>query len=145
MTAYTPLLYCDDYLWEAYYSKEDILLMLDNVEVGPSEIHGIGAFAAKDIKEGDIVGFFHGPAWTGHGPNTHVYYAGEGSVSPFIVVGPLRLANHSDDPNMFVEEFEDHGPYSRPCATLFAQRGVARGEELTLDYGEDFRGQIKDV
>lgn len=106
-----------------------------------SEIHGVGCFAAEDIKAGQIVWkfdpildveyteeqakSFH-PAVTNF-LSMYAYGQQEGGKKTFILCGDhARHMNHSEAPNLV--EAGDGNAYN------IAARDIKAGEELTCDY-----------
>eukprot|EP00644_Phytophthora_capsici_P017769 jgi/Phyca11/129004/e_gw1.80.30.1 len=51
------------------------------------------------------------------------------------VGGIARFANHSCAPNCLVERWEVAG---ETCCGLFAKQKISSGEEITIDYGNQF-------
>ncbi|MDB4303835.1 SET domain-containing protein [Desulfosarcina sp.] len=93
--------------------------------VTDSGIHGKGLFARMDIEEGTYLGEYEGPVAQRNG--THVLWVYEDDG----VIGrsgrnKLRYLNHSVSA---CAEFE-----------LFASRKIKSGEEITINYGEDWEG-----
>jgi len=95
-----------------------------------SDIHGTGLFAAVDIVEGTYIGTYHGPKATRNGMYVLWVYDED---DPEDIVGIsgrnlLRYLNHSRPGNAFFEE-----------ADLFADRHIRQGEEITFDYGDEWK------
>mgnify|MGYP001816756151 CR=1 FL=1 len=120
----------------------------DWVEVRNSEIHGSGVYAAKDIPEGTRIIEYVGEkidkeesekrAWK---QMAHAEETGDAAVYIFTLSkkwdvdgnvpwNTARLLNHSCSPNCetWIEEKK---------IFIYAQRTIAKGEELTFDYGFD--------
>ena len=104
--------------------------MKTRVEVRDSSIHGLGVFAIEDIKYGEVVGVMSGVVsaeYDEHSDyvcefedwNGYSYY-----VEPF---APWKYLNHSDEANV---------DWDTPV--LRAQRDIVAGEEITIDYGEEW-------
>jgi uncharacterized protein len=91
-------------------------------EVGPSSIHGRGCFATKRIPARALIGRFECRPTTRNGP--HVLWLDD---EPLLVTNELRFLNHAADPNAVVDELD-----------VRARRPIAAGEEITIDYGEDW-------
>lgn len=96
------------------------------VEVRPSKIHGLGVFARTDFETGEYIG-----RYIGHRTDVDSMYTlwveyPEGQRGYF-GTGRLRHLNHSRTPNA---EFDGRD--------LFAMRPIRAGEEITVDYGEEW-------
>ena len=94
--------------------------------VTDSGIHGKGLFARMDIEEGTYLGEYEGPVAMRNG--THVLWVYEDDG----VIGrsgrnKLRYLNHSVTACAEFDGFE-----------LFASRKIKNGEEITINYGEDW-------
>jgi uncharacterized protein len=94
--------------------------------VTDSGIHGRGLFARSDIEEGTYLGEYMGPAAKRNG--SHVLWVYDESG----VVGrsgrnKLRYLNHSSNACAEFDGFD-----------LYASRMIKRGEEITINYGEDW-------
>jgi len=112
------------------------------VYASPSSIHGKGLFARLDIPKGTAVVEYSGPRVpTREGKqladegNVYIFQANrrefiDGSVSWNLA----RHANHSCDPNTQSAGIDGH-------IWLCARRAIAKGEEITYDYGYSFRDQ----
>ena len=106
--------------------------------VAPSRIHGVGAFAAEEVAEGQVIWRFD-PAFDlaipinrvpglpdafRHYRETYAYVAKEIPDSYVLSCDHAKFLNHSDDPN--TEE--------RPLASI-ARKPIGVGDEITCDYG----------
>lgn len=94
--------------------------------VSESGIHGKGLFARADIDKDSWLGIYEGPEASRNG--SHVLWVYEGDT----LVGrsgrnKLRYLNHSTRPNAEFDGFE-----------LYALRDIAKDEEITIHYGEDW-------
>jgi SET domain-containing protein len=90
-----------------------------------SPIHGFGCFARIPFRAGDYIGTFRGPQVTEDGAFVLWVYDPEGQgLSAREGSNLLRWLNHSEDPNAELDLFR-----------LYARRGIAAGEEITIDYG----------
>jgi SET domain-containing protein len=99
-----------------------------------SPIHGTGLFAARDISAGAYIGTYHGPKATRNG--MYVLWVCESENGEEEWVGCsgrnlLRYLNHSAE---FNAEFDG--------LDLYAARDIARDEEITFYYGDEFHEQI---
>lgn len=111
------------------------------IEVAKSTVHGLGAFATRDLTRGDRLGVYQGRRfsegqaqrveWAG-GP-TYVFALSDGSIIDGAIGGnATRHLNHSCLPNCFAQE--EDGPRHRLRVALYALRDIHAGEELFLDY-----------
>lgn len=111
------------------------------VNVGPSRIDGLGAFAAEPIPErakiGEIRGEFielaearrrarHAERTTGR--IFMVAISDKRAVDASASSDPLRHANHACEPNMVLKVQQGR-------VAFYAIRDIAEGEELTARYG----------
>jgi len=98
---------------------------------GDSAIHGRGLFAVRVIPAGEVVAVMGGPRLDdtqfAEYRDEHPRYAaaaiGEGQHM-LLDDGPLRLVNHSCDPNLWLADE----------VTVVARRDIDAGQELTIDY-----------
>ncbi len=108
--------------------------MKTRVEIRESSIHGLGVFAIEDIKKGDVVGVLTGTVCEEPDPHSeyvcaledwegHYYY-----IEPFT---PFKYLNHSQEANT---------DWDTPV--LLALKNIKAGEEITIDYGEEFEDVI---
>ncbi len=100
---------------------------LSRIAVGSSPIHGRGVFARRRIRNGARVGDFEGRETKRNG--THVLWvlAEDGREVGIRGENELRFLNHSQHPNA---EFRG--------ASLYAVRNIQPGQEVTIDYGDDW-------
>lgn len=99
----------------------------DPTVVGESSIHGRGLFAARRIRSGAKIGEYRGPKTQRDG--MHVLWVEGDDGEYFGINGKngLRYLNHSSAPNAYFDG-----------ADLYAERSIAKGEEITFHYGEDW-------
>lgn len=96
--------------------------------VDASPIHGKGLFARVDIPEETFIGTYSGPATDVDGMHVLWLYNEEtGEWEGIDGKNEMRFLNHSADPNA---EWWDN--------ELYSIRHIARGEEITFHYGEDW-------
>ena len=109
--------------------------------VGPSPIHGQGAFAARDFDEGEQIGVYEGKRYSARQVSrrswetglTYVFGLSDGSVIDAAIGGnPTKHLNHSCVPNC--EAHEEIDPQGKAHIVFYALRQIRRGEELFLDY-----------
>jgi SET domain-containing protein len=101
---------------------------LEQIEVKQSPIHGSGLFASDPIPESTFVGTYHGRVTEEDG--IYVLWVEReigGEVYGIDGENELRFLNHSPEPNA---EFDG--------AELWTLRDISPGEELTIDYGEEW-------
>ncbi len=98
------------------------------VYVADSAIHGRGLFAQKKIKAEQFIGTYAGPATQTDG--MHVLWLWNEARDRWEGIdgkNEMRFLNHSSQPNA---DWWDED--------LYALRDIAKGEEITFDYGEDW-------
>lgn len=117
-------------------------MLLVPVRVGPSPIHGLGAFADEPIAEGTPVWRFT-PGFDldldpselvrqpGHFRKVllHYGYLDKRLQRYILCCDDARYINHSDAPNLASNHAHDR------YGVDVAARNIAAGEELTIDYG----------
>ena len=99
------------------------------IEIKKSEIEGIGVFATKNFKEGEVVYSFKKGRIVGlddiknlpEGEKRYLDKIGDGKFE--IMEPPARHVNHSCDPNVIEKE-----------RTAYALKDICNGEEITVDY-----------
>lgn len=95
------------------------------VIVKDSPIHGRGVFARVDIPAFTFIGRYEGTPTDEDG--MHVLWLYDDTLETWVGIdgdNEMRFLNHSDDPN--AEWFD---------VNLYATRWIAKGEEITFDYG----------
>lgn len=119
----------------------------NRVEVRDAGERGLGVFATAPIKArhavGRVLGDLKPQGYTSH----YCVEYGDGALEPY---PPYRFLNHSCEPNCeFVEwtisnEAESADGSEKVTLELWvhALRDIARGEELVVDYGWDWRSAI---
>ena len=98
--------------------------MSKKVLVKKSNIHGMGLFAAKKIRKGDVIGELEVTPTQEDGP--HVLWVAEGEK--YTVSGPLAYINHSVKPNAVY--YDD--------LTVVAIKDIRAGDEITHHYGDEW-------
>jgi hypothetical protein len=109
--------------WYGAYQKGE--LVKKKLRVRKSGISGRGLFASKKIRRGVVLGVCK--TRQTETPNDYTLWT---STGPLDVVCRLRFINHSVSPN--VAYYEDD-------LSVVALRNIKAGEELTHDYGDDWR------
>lgn len=97
-------------------------------EVKRSHIHGRGVFATKHIRKGTRIGKYVGPETQSDGAYVLWVPGRDGTTIGIKGKNALRFVNHSRKPNAAFYEVE-----------LIALRSIGAGEEITFDYGLDWR------
>ncbi|MGI6401412.1 MAG: SET domain-containing protein [Thermoguttaceae bacterium] len=121
----------------------------DKVRVAETGRYGLGVFAEEPIRMGRAVGRVHGELKpTDYRSHYCMDFEG-GVLEPD---APYRFLNHCCEPNCQLIEWEIEGedasdseaPRSRKFFELWvhALRDIEKGEELTIDYGWDWKSAI---
>jgi uncharacterized protein len=112
------------------------------VIVRPSPIHGLGLFAARPIAAGEEIGVYAGQRYEADCQAewdhslTYLFRLSDGTMIDGREGGnATRHINHSCEPNC--SAYEVKGPRGMPVIVIEAERGIASGEELYLDYALD--------
>ena len=93
--------------------------------VKESDIHGKGLFATKNIQRGDLIGTIEYKPVTEDGP----YVLWINADTGILVDCDLKYINHNAKPNAcYCEDLE-----------VVALRDIKQGEEITHDYGDDWK------
>jgi SET domain-containing protein len=100
--------------------------MKGKIEVRLSQLSGRGVFATEPIQEGEQVGRFIGKRTTTNGPHV-CWMKFDGEWRGYQGRGRLRFLNHANSPN---SEFIG--------LDLYALRVILSGEEVTIDYGDEY-------
>lgn len=112
------------------------------VIVRRSQIHGLGLFAARPIAAGEEIGVYAGQRYEAdcqaewEHALTYLFRLSDGTLIDGREGGnATRHINHSCEPNCLAYEVE--APGGVPVIVIEAERRIARGEELYLDYALD--------
>jgi len=108
----------------ATYDNNPLCLVAD------SPVHGCGLFARHDIPAGTWIGYYDGPETQQNGMHVLWLEAGEDADDEWIGFNgsnELRFLNHAKQPNGEMDELN-----------LYANCDIRAGEEITIDYGEEF-------
>jgi len=107
-----------------------------------SPIHGLGLFAVRAIAAGEEIGVYAGQRYGADGQAewddtlTYLFGLSDGTLIDGREGGnATRHINHSCEPNCSAYEVED--PRGVPVIVIEAERDIASGEELYLDYALD--------
>ena len=114
---------------------------LFDVEVRESPIDGSGVFAKRAFKKGEQIGIFTGGVPETYDENcdfTVEFWVFDEDENTFVYVieptAPFKYLNHGDAANVDIT-----------TPVLIALRDVAAGEELTIDYGEEWHADYVDT
>jgi len=132
---------CEEPLGWSYPLCDKHLALKMGLQIKPSEVHGLGLFTIKERKRGDPLCPLAGEIRSEAQLNAlYSYTHNPECVAPYCMriaskrVDAFRLryawvfANHSRDSNCKVKS-----------DGLYATRFIKAGEELLLDYGQDYR------
>ena len=112
------------------------------IDIGQSGIHGQGAFATQELREGQRLAVYDGRRYTARqvarrhwdARLTYVFGLTDGSVIDAAENGNAsRHINHSCSPNCVA--YEEPGARGKLVIAFYALRDIRAGEELFLDYG----------
>jgi SET domain-containing protein len=95
------------------------------VFVAPSEIHGRGLFAARQLATGQLIGAYNGPEVTEDG--VYVLWIEDDSGESWTGhdgENEMRFMNHANAPNAEMDGLD-----------CYALKDIAVGAEITIDYG----------
>lgn len=98
--------------------------------VADSSLHGRGLFARCDIAAGTWIGHYDGPQTQDNGMHVLWVEAEAGSGEEWLGYdgdNELRFLNHAKQPNGEMDGLD-----------LYAGQDIKAGEEITIDYGEEF-------
>lgn len=99
--------------------------------VAESPVHGRGLFARNDIPASTWIGHYDGPETMGNGMHVLWVDESEGNEKESWVGydgnNEVRFLNHAKNPNSEMDGLD-----------LYALRDIRAGEEITIDYGEEF-------
>ncbi len=107
----------------------------DGVEIREGR-HGRGVYATRAFAEGDVVE--HCPVLELPGADVsgrlsdYVFKSTEGDDEVLLVLGFGMLYNHGAEPNV------DYAQETPRTMTFYTLRDVAAGEQLVIDYGEEW-------
>lgn len=109
-------------------SKDDIKLKTRfGIEVRESKIEGVGVFATRAFEKDETVGVITGLLV--EIPDPHCPYTLEYEDFALEPTWPFKYLNHSSDPNTDGE------------IVLVATKRIAKGDEITMDYGDEWNNE----
>jgi hypothetical protein len=97
---------------------------VNKIAVRPSNIHGVGVFATRDIATGEVIARYSGRRVGRKGMYVVEQTDSSGNRQQYELTGKLRFLNHSCGPNAAFSQFE-----------LRAVRPITAGQEITITYG----------
>lgn len=107
-------------------------LFLNKISVKKSPTHGYGVFAGKTIQKGEIIEECYVLITKGKDKALEDYYFdGDGKYA--LLTGFGIIYNHDDDENAVYSI-----NVKRKLATIKARRKIKKGEEIFVNYGDDW-------
>jgi SET domain-containing protein len=113
-------------------------MIINNMAVKDSSVHGRGLFSNVNHKEGQIITIISGELINADEcvkredeGNVYIFYKDEDEYIDASAHSHLRFLNHSCNYNCDIDEDENGN------LILFAAADIQSGEELTIDYGYD--------
>ena len=112
-----------------------------SIRVGPSGIHGLGAFATHALKAGEFIGFYEGKRYTTEqiaaknwdDQLTYLFTLSDGlTIDGGKGGNATRHLNHSCSPNC--EAVEEYDAQDRLVLRFQTLQAVEAGDELFIDY-----------
>ena len=94
-------------------------------QVKRSGIHGVGVFATRHIKAGELIGRFRGRPVERDGIYVSYVNNASGVQQRYEITGDLKFLNHHCRPNAVLNNFQ-----------TVALRPVNKGQEITINYGD---------
>ncbi len=110
----------------------------NTVRIGRSNVSGRGAFATRDLGNGDVIErcpVLELDERDVGGELTNYVFYGENEHKRLVAMGNGMLFNHSSMPN--VGYYLEETPLG-PELVLYALRAIRKGEELFYNYGEEW-------
>jgi len=113
-------------------------MIINNLAVKDSSVHGMGLFSNVNHKEGQIITIISGELINADEcvkredeGNVYIFYKDEDEYIDASAHSHLRFLNHSCNYNCDIDEDKNGN------LILFAAADIQSGEELTIDYGYD--------
>lgn len=111
-------------------------MVIANLIVKDSLVHGLGLFSTVTHKEGQLITIISGEMISAdecvrreEEGNVYIFYKNDDEYIDASMHSLLRYLNHSCDYNCDIDEDENGN------LILFAAADIQSGEELTIDYG----------
>ena len=102
-----------------------------DVYIEESSIHGKGVFAARDFRQGEVIGIITGTVEENPDPDCEYtcWFYDEYAEEYYTVLpsAPFMFLNHDNEPN---------ADWSTPV--LVARCDIQQDDEITVHYGEEF-------
>lgn len=114
------------YVWPFVERIPGMTRLINKVEVRSSHVHGLGVFATRDIKEGDVIARYRGRCVDREGTYVSYHTDASGNKKCHEITGALKYLNHSCRPNAELGGFR-----------LKAIVAIRAGQEITMSYGDD--------
>ncbi|MHC4416223.1 MAG: nucleotidyltransferase family protein [Planctomycetota bacterium] len=96
------------------------------IDVRESAVHGLGVFAKRDFRKGDVITRYRGRPIDRSGAYVAWHTDASGRKARHEITGPLKFLNHSCRPRAELVNFR-----------LVALKPIVAGREITIDYGDD--------
>jgi hypothetical protein len=113
------------YVWPLLERTPLIKSRISKVEVRPSPVHGLGVFATREIKAGEVIARYRGRPVDRDGTYVSSYTDASGLEQRHEITGPLKYLNPSCRPNAALGGFR-----------VKALVPIRAGQEVTMSYGE---------
>jgi len=113
------------WLWPVAKHVRPLWTLFSKVETRKSGIHGIGVFATRDIKAGELIARYSGKEVDRDGLYVVRHKDPSGDTRRYEITGKLKFLNHCCQPNAELTGFN-----------LVAIKSIRAGQEITIDYGE---------
>lgn len=112
------------------------MIIMADIIVKKSKIHGFGIFAARDFKKGEVVIRWKSHTLISKDDIDKLSEEEKQNISyldgKYVMVPPEGRVNHSCDPNAYLVNY---------C--YIAKRAIKKGEEITTDYKEESEPSFK--
>jgi hypothetical protein len=113
------------WVWPVAKHVQPLWTLFSKVEIRKSAVHGIGVFATRDIKAGELIARYHGKEVVHDGTYVARHKGPSGEMQRYEITGKLKFLNHCCRPNAELMGFR-----------LVALRPISTRQEITIDYGE---------
>lgn len=123
--AWLPFAHLLRWSWPVVKNVPTLWRWFSKIEIRESGVPGIGVFATRNLKEGEIIARYRGKALEQEGRYVGWRESKNGQIQRHEITGRLRYLNHSCRPNAELRRPE-----------LVALQPIAAGREIRIDYGE---------